>query len=124
MNEEHNTFEDKHKFSIKLTSKIGFVGFLVALLPSLTPIEASATVIPSSLGMQAGTIEERLTSLTEAVRAREGQVDPKSQEISSSESTKIAWGNFWRNWPNGWPNWRNGWRNWRNGWRNQWRNFP
>lgn len=74
---------------MKLSTRVGFVGFLMAAsLQALVPMEAGA-VVPSSL--KQGNVEQRLTALTGAVEAKEGQVEPGTEKLSpKTDSDTLA----------------------------------
>ena len=106
---------------MKITTKTGLVGFLLALATLSAPVtNAQGNSIPEN--SLPATVEARLAALTEALRQRENEL-PETSKTVPSKIARIAWrnrgGGGWRD-GGGFANWRNNWRdgggfvNWRN----------
>jgi rSAM-associated Gly-rich repeat protein len=103
-----------------LTTKSGLVGLLM-VLSSLTPSEATSLVNSQATDNSVQpTVNNRLDTISAALRQRENQLQDNSQSVPSElskfkDNPEVAgFGNF----RNSRDRWRNGgWRNWRNGWR-------
>ena len=106
---------------MEISTKIGLVGFFLALSALNIPAANATVKTPEST-----TIESRLSRITETLKQRENQLQEKPEELQPGEQiARGAWGNGggrggWINrggggsWGNG-GSWRNG-NNWRNGW--------
>ncbi|CAC5345906.1 MULTISPECIES: GrrA/OscA1 family cyclophane-containing rSAM-modified RiPP [Planktothrix] len=106
---------------MEISTKIGLVGFFLALSALNIPAANATVKTPEST-----TIESRLSRITETLKQRENQLQEKPEALQPGEQiARGAWGNGggrggWINrggggsWGNG-GSWRNG-NNWRNGW--------
>jgi len=113
---------------MKITTKVGLVGFLLTLA-SLNLPKAEATTVYKP--QNDTSLESRLTRISKVIKQQEGQTE-KPLDFSTKNlvgqflNGRSAWRNGGSAWRNGGSAWRNGgsaWRNgWHNGWHNGWRN--
>jgi rSAM-associated Gly-rich repeat protein len=105
---------------LEISTKIGLVGFFLALSALNIPVALATVKTPEST-----TIESRLSRITETLKQRENQLQEKPEAPQPGEQIAVAWRNGggrsgWINrgsggsWGNG-SSWRNG-GGWRNGW--------
>ena len=101
---------------MKISTKTGLVGFLLALSTLSAPVtKAQGNSTPENA--PPATVEARLAALTEALKYRENQL-PEASKTGSGEIAQIGWRNGgWRD--RGGAGWRNGggFANWPNSWR-------
>ena len=104
---------------MKITTKTGLVGFLLAL-SALNPPDGAAQVNPPKEVTALPTIEERLAAIAQALKHRENQLQVEDGEASASSRKRLRLIADSTRWLNG-AQWRDG-RNFAN-WPNNWRDF-
>ncbi|MEL0587823.1 MAG: GrrA/OscA1 family cyclophane-containing rSAM-modified RiPP [Planktothrix rubescens PR222] len=100
---------------MEISTKIGLVGFFLALSALNIPAANATVKTPEST-----TIESRLSRITETLKQRENQLQEKPEALQPGEQiARGAWGNRGGGGRGGWTN-RGGGGSWGNGgsWRN------
>ena len=104
---------------MKITTKTGLVGFLLAL-SALNPPDGAAQVNPPKEATALPTIEERLAAIAQALKHRENQLQVEDGEALASSRKRLRLIADATRWLNG-AQWRDG-RDFAN-WPNNWRDF-